>query len=142
MVGRDLDAAEGGAEQRSTMDPAARQRTVMGLRHSPWLGDPPAPKCYAIRRVSRRRQRQRRKLLEPGLVGGPTGGWVAARAASRWARIWGMTCSVLPTRDCQPHWQLPRRWPRSVGAAGLTVTLCPATCSLTEMVTAHPRIGR
>jgi hypothetical protein len=38
MVGRDLDAAEGGADQRSTMDPAARQRTVMGLRHSPWWG--------------------------------------------------------------------------------------------------------
>jgi hypothetical protein len=46
-----------------------------------------------------------------------------------------MTCSVLPTRDSQPHWQLPRRWPRAVRPAGLTVTLCPGTCSLTEMVT-------
>jgi hypothetical protein len=50
-----------------------------------------------------------------------------------------MTCSVLPIRDCQPHSQLARRWPRSVRPAGLTVTLCPATCSLTEMVTGHPR---
>jgi hypothetical protein len=73
------------------------------------------------------------------LVAGPTGRWAAARAASRWVRIWGMTCSVLPIPDSQPHWQLARRWPRPVGAAGLTVTLCPATCSLTEMVTAHPR---
>jgi hypothetical protein len=61
----------------------------------------------------------------------------AARAASRWVRISGMTCSVLPIRDSQPHWQLARRWPRSARAAGLTVTLCPATCSLTETVTAH-----
>jgi hypothetical protein len=46
-----------------------------------------------------------------------------------------MTCSVLPTRDSQPHSQPARRWPRSVRPAGLTVTLCPGTCSLTEMVT-------
>ena len=50
-------------------------------------------------------------------------------------RIWGMTCSVLPIRDSQPHSQLARCWPRSARPAGLTVTLCPATCSLTEMVT-------
>jgi hypothetical protein len=73
------------------------------------------------------------------LVGGPTRRWVAARAASRWVRISGMTCSVLPILDCQPHWQLACRWPRSGRAAGLTVTLCPATCSLTEMVTGHLR---
>src|ERR671922_1567527 len=74
-------------------------------------------------------------ILEAGLVGGPTSGWGAARAASRWVRISGMTCSVLRIRDCQPHWQLAQRWPRSVEAAGLTLTLCPGTCSLTEMVT-------
>jgi hypothetical protein len=73
------------------------------------------------------------------LVGGPTRGWVAAKAASRWVRISGMTCSVLPIQDSQPHSQLARRWPLSARAAGLTVTLCPATCSLTEMVTAHLR---
>jgi hypothetical protein len=111
---------------------------VTGLRRHPH-GRTPAPSCYAIHWASGWRSRQRRKLLEPGLVGGPTGGWVAARAASRWVRICGMTCSVLPIRDCQPHWQLARRWPRVARAAGLTVTLCPATCSLTEMVTAHLR---
>jgi hypothetical protein len=73
------------------------------------------------------------------LVGGLTGGWAAARAASRWVRISGMTCSVLPIRDSQPHSQLAWRWPLWVGAAGLTVILCPATCSLTEMVTGHLR---
>jgi hypothetical protein len=46
-----------------------------------------------------------------------------------------MTCSVLPIRDCQPHSQLARRWLVLLGAVGLTVTLCPGTCSLTEMVT-------
>jgi hypothetical protein len=90
-------------------------------------------------RVSRWGERQGRKLLERGLVGCLTRGWVAATAASRWVRISGMTCSVLPIRDSQPHWQLARRWPLSVRAAGLTVTLCPATCSLTEMVTGHLR---
>jgi hypothetical protein len=35
-----------------------------------------------------------RKILEPGLVGGPTRCWVAARATSRWVRISGMTSSV------------------------------------------------
>ena len=74
-------------------------------------------------------------ILEAGLVGGPTSGWGAARAASRWVRISGMTCSVLPTRDSQPHWQLARRWPLLARPAGLTLTLCPGTCSLTEMVT-------
>jgi len=60
--------------------------------------------------------------------------WVARTASSRCVRISGMTCSVLPLRDSQPHSQLARRWPLLAGAAGLTVTLCPATCSLTEMV--------
>jgi hypothetical protein len=45
-----------------------------------------------------------------------------------------MTCSVLPIREFQPHSQLARRWALSAGVAGLTVTLCPTTCSLTEMV--------
>ena len=80
-----------------------------------------------------------RKLPEPGSVGGPAGGWGAARAASRWVRISGMTCSVLPIRDCQPHWQLARRWLVLLGAVGLTVTLCPGTCSLIEMVTGRLR---
>jgi hypothetical protein len=46
-----------------------------------------------------------------------------------------MTCSVLPIRDAQPHSQLAQRWLVLVRAADLTVTLCPATCSFTEMVT-------
>jgi hypothetical protein len=46
-----------------------------------------------------------------------------------------MTCSVLPIRDCQPHSQPAWRWPLSARTAGATVTLCPETCSLTEMVT-------
>ena len=82
---------------------------------------------------------QRRKVLEPGLLDGLRGGWVAARAASRWVRIWGMTCSVLPIRDCQPHSHPAWRWPRSARAAGRTMTLCPVTCSLTEMVTGQLR---
>jgi hypothetical protein len=69
------------------------------------------------------------------MVDGPTRGWVAARAASRWVRISGMTCSVLPIRDAQPHSQLAQRWLVLGRAADLTVTLCPATCSFTEMVT-------
>src|SRR6266508_5712197 len=48
-----------------------------------------------------------------------------------------MTCSVLPVRDFQPHSQLALRRPLPAGGAGLTVTLCPATCSLTEMVMDH-----
>jgi hypothetical protein len=88
---------------------------------------------------SRCGERQDREILEPGLGCGRAGGWVAARAASRWVRIWGMTCSVLPTPDCQPHWQLARRWPLWARAAGATVTLWPVTCSLTEIVTRHLR---
>ena len=84
--------------------------------------------------ASRSCERQSRKALEPGLVGGPTGRWRAARAPSRWVRISGMTCSVLPIEDVQPHSQLARRWLLRVGAADLTMTLCPVTCSLTEMV--------
>jgi hypothetical protein len=111
---------------------------VTGRRRHPH-GWTPAPNCDAIHWAFGWRSRQRRRLLELGLVGGPTGGWVAARAASRWVRIWGMTCSVLPIPEVQPHWQLARRWLRVARAAGLTVTLGPATCSLTEMVTAHLR---
>jgi hypothetical protein len=51
-----------------------------------------------------------------------------------------MTCSVLPTRDSQPHWQLARRWLLLARAAGLTVTLCPGTCSLPEMVTVTSKV--
>lgn len=41
--------------------------------------------------------------------------------------------------DFQPHSQFARRWPVVAEAAGLTVTLCPATCSLTETVTGRLR---
>jgi hypothetical protein len=57
------------------------------------------------------RECQGRTVLEPGLVGCPAGGWVAARAASRWVRMSGMICSLLPIRDSQPHSQLARCWP-------------------------------
>jgi hypothetical protein len=120
-----------------------------GAEASRWLTPPLLPHMVGTSvgapchpRSFRRRQRQNRKLLERGLVGCPTRGWVAARAASRCVRISGMTCSVLPIRDCQPHSQLAWRWPLSARPAGLTVTLCPATCSLTEMVTGHLRSVR
>jgi hypothetical protein len=53
-----------------------------------------------------------------------------------------MTCSVRPIRDSQPHSQLARRWPLVAWPAGLTVTLCPATCSLMETIMSHlPSVG-
>jgi hypothetical protein len=45
--------------------------------------------------------------------------------ASRWVRISGMICSVLPIRDSQPHSQLAQRWLVLVRAADLTLGLVP-----------------
>jgi hypothetical protein len=45
------------------------------------------------------------------------------RAASRCVRISGMTCSVRPGRDLQPHSQLARRTSLAAGEAAVTVTL-------------------
>jgi hypothetical protein len=124
--------------RRGFDSPRDRDPRLAGLRRHSTVGTTSVG-VLRRHRVSRWGERQGRKLLERGLVGCLTRGWVAATAASRWVRISGMTCSVLPIRDSQPHWQLARRWPLSVRAAGLTVTLCPATCSLTEMVTGHLR---
>src|SRR6266545_3041426 len=52
----------------------------------------------------------------------------AAMADSRCVRTSGMTSSVRPVRDFQPHSQLALRRPVPAGRALTTVTLCPATC--------------
>jgi MalT-like TPR region len=124
--------------ERPLHSPKGHEPMVTALRRPHMVGDHQLRSAAPSAGVQVSRS-QRPKVLEPGLVGGLRGGWVAARAASRWVRISGMTCSVLSIRDCQPHSQPAWRWPSSARAAGLTVTLCPVTCSLTEMVTGQLR---
>jgi hypothetical protein len=133
--GRVKIAAEGSAGQGSAKARPYRSRGAINPRRRVAATPPgrgPLLKCYAVHLGP---ADARLGPKAPGAWRGPPRRWLAARAASRWVRISGMTCSVLPTPDSQPHSQLARRRPRSARPAGATVTLCPATCSLTEMVT-------
>jgi hypothetical protein len=111
---------------------------VTGLRRPPMVGDHQRRSAAPSTGV---------QVTEPSAPEEPGGrlGWLfhwwlgSCQGRVQVGSDLGMTCSVLPTWDCQLRMQLARRWPRLVRAAGLTVTLCPATCSLTEMVTAHLR---
>jgi hypothetical protein len=100
------------------------------------------PSRLAIRHHSSVAGSPSRSLPDAGWAGrwarlGPasSAGWAGryrgcldATAASRWVRICGMTCSVRPCGDRQPHWQLAWRCPLPAGGAAVITTLCPVTC--------------
>jgi hypothetical protein len=131
--------AEGPPRRGRTTPPRGHEPTVAGpRRHSKWSGTtsvavPRGPAGVQVTRASAPKG--------PGARLGRRSRWRLGSAEGYVQVGSDLGHDLLGAADpgLQPHSQLARRWPLCVRAAGLTVTLCPATCSLTEMVTGHLR---
>jgi hypothetical protein len=134
--------AEGPPRRGRTTPPRGHEPTVAGpRRHSKWSGTtsvavPRGPAGVQVTRASAPKG--------PGARLGRRSRWRLGSAEGYVQVGSDLGHDLLGAADpgLQPHSQLARRWPLCVRAAGLTVTLCPATCSLTEMVTGHLRSVR
>jgi hypothetical protein len=114
---RHLGIRNGKAAQASTFSISTRRMILLPglIQHTPKARtaySQPSQRCFALRGCgSRLMATGRRRSAWSGGEGYRLGMAVGCGCCAA-ARISGMTCLVLPTWDCQPHWQLARRWPR------------------------------